>query len=318
MAAVRCVAVLQIDALDNRLEALANSPNESVDLRREALRAIADRRKTLRHESFQLLMDDIASDADPLRRLAAAEVFGRSRLGSGQLSALLKEIQGDALIAPAVLLPMLERSTTHETSSVVLTYLEDSVRSGWRPAQDAVANLLEHLAESDRLRLEAALQTALTNAPDMQSRLAEYLHLLDGGDIERGRAVFFSSKTACSTCHPVGTEGGRIGPDLTRIGAIRAGRDIVESIVFPSSTIAQEYEQYAVVTTDGRTISGIMAREAAETIVLRDSSGAETRLRRDQVEEMSRQTASIMPERLEQQLSPQEFRDLLAYLQSLR
>jgi putative heme-binding domain-containing protein len=192
------------------------------------------------------------------------------------------------------------------------------LRSGWRPAQDAVANLLEHLDESDRLRLEAALQTALTNAPDMQSRLAEYLQLLDGGNVERGRVVFFSSKTACSTCHPVGTEGGRIGPDLTRIGAIRAGRDIVESIVFPSSTIAQGYEQYAVVTTDGRTISGIMAREAAETIVLRDSSGAQTRLRRDQVEEMSRHTVSIMPERLEQQLSPQEFRDLLAYLQSMR
>jgi putative heme-binding domain-containing protein len=318
MAAIRCVAVLQIDALDDRLEVLANSPNEPVDLRREALRAIVERRKILRRESFQLLMDDIANDADPLRRLAAAELFGRSRLDTGQLSALLEKIQGDALIAPAVLLPMLERSTTHETSSVVLAYVEDSVRSGWRPSPDAVADLLEQLAEPDRLRLETGLQTTLASAPEMQSRLAEYLRLLDGGNVERGRAVFFSSKTACSTCHQVGAEGGRIGPDLTRIGAIRAGRDIVESIVFPSSTIAQEYEQYAVVTTDGRTISGIMAREAAETIVLRDSGGAETRLRRDQVEEMSRQTASIMPERLEQQLSPQEFRDLLAYLQNLR
>jgi putative membrane-bound dehydrogenase-like protein len=318
MAAVRCVAVLQIGALDDQLEALANSLSEPIDLRREALRAIAERRKKLKHESFRLLIDDISNDADPLRRLAAAEVFGRLRLDAGQLSALLRKIQGEALITPAVMLPMLERSTTRETSSVVLAYLEDAVRSGWRPMPDVIADLLEQLAESDRLRLENALETALTSAPEMQSRLAEYLLLLDGGNVERGRTVFLSSKTACTTCHRVGTEGGRIGPDLTRIGAIRAGRDIVESIVFPSSTIAQGYEQYAAVTTDGRTISGIMTREANETIVLHDSSGAETRLRRDRVEEMSRQTASIMPERLEQQLSPQEFRDLLAYLQSLR
>jgi putative membrane-bound dehydrogenase-like protein len=318
MAAVRCAAVLQIDALDDRLEKLANSLSEPIDLRREALRAIAERRKSLRDESFRLLMDDISDDADPLRRLAAAEVLGRSRLDAGQLSALLKKIPGDALIAPAVLLPMLERSTTRDSSSVVLAYLEESLRSGWRPMPDVVADLLNQLVEHDRLRLETALQTALTNAPEMQSRLAEYLHLLDGGNVERGRAVFLSSKTACSTCHQVGSEGGRIGPDLTRIGAIRAGPDIVESIVFPGSAIAQGFEQYAVITTDGRTFSGTMASEAADTIVLRDSSGAERRFRRDEVEEISRQTASIMPERLEQQLSPQEFRDLLAYLQSLR
>jgi putative heme-binding domain-containing protein len=148
--------------------------------------------------------------------------------------------------------------------------------------------------------------------------LAEFLSLLEGGNAGRGRTVFFSSKTACSTCHQVSSEGGRIGPDLTTIGAIRAGRDMIESIVFPSSTIAQEFEPYTVVTTDGRAISGILAGQTADTIVLRDSSGAETRLRRDQIEEMNRQPTSIMPEGLDRLLSPQEFRDLLAYLQSLR
>ena len=152
----------------------------------------------------------------------------------------------------------------------------------------------------------------------MRARLADYLPLLEGGNAERGREVFLSRKAACSTCHRVGSDGGEIGPDLTKIGAIRAGRDLIESIVFPSSTIAQEFEQYAAITTDGRVISGIMVRQTADTIVLRDSSGAETRLRRDQIDEMNRQTTSMMPDGLAKLLTHEELRDLLAYLQSLR
>jgi putative heme-binding domain-containing protein len=318
LAAVRCAARLQITALDDRLERLANTPSEPPELRRVALRAVAQRRVTLGPESFGLIVADVSHDADPLLRLAAAEVLGKSRLDDHQLVVLLQKIHSDALVSPDVLLPMLKRSTTHQTSSVVIGYLEDAVRSGWRPSPDVVAPFVKQLPDQDGRRLQASLQTALNSAPQMQSRLAEYLPLLEGGDVERGRTVFFSSKVACATCHQVGSQGGRIGPDLTHIGEVRAGRDIVESILFPSSTIAQGFEQYAVVTTDGRTISGVMAREAAETIALRDSSGAETRLRRDQVEDIRRQTVSIMPERLERQLSPQEFRDLLRYLQSLR
>jgi putative heme-binding domain-containing protein len=166
--------------------------------------------------------------------------------------------------------------------------------------------------------MQSALQTALSTTADQQSRLLDLLPLLDGGNADRGRSVFLSSKTACSTCHRVGSEGGHIGPDLTTIGAIRAGRDILESIVFPSSTIAQQFDQYSVITSDGRAISGIMAQQTDDTITLRDSSGADTRLRRDQIEEINRQPTSMMPEGLDRLLSPQEFRDLLAYLQSLR
>ena len=146
LAAVRCAAVLQISELDDRLDRLANSPDEPVELRREALRAIVPRRMTLRPETFDLLMDDLSSEADPLLRLAAAEVFGKTQLDGEQLLALLHTIQADALITPAVLLPMLERSTTPKTEPVVLGYLEESIRGGWRPPRDALKRLLASLS----------------------------------------------------------------------------------------------------------------------------------------------------------------------------
>jgi putative heme-binding domain-containing protein len=73
-----------------------------------------------------------------------------------------------------------------------------------------------------------------------------------------------------------------------------------------------------VTAADGRTAKGVMARQSADVLVLRDSSGAEFRLRRDQVQELRRQETSLMPEGLERALTKEEFRDLLAFLLSLK
>jgi putative heme-binding domain-containing protein len=269
-------------------------------------------------ESFLLLMDDISRDADPILRLAAAEVFGKTRLNDSQLVELLESIYGDSLISPNVLLPMLQRSVTEETSQDVRAYLVEAVGNGWRPPANVTERLFSRLTDSDRKRIESILQQSEQSTFQMQSRLAELQLLLQGGDAERGRAVFHSAKSACSTCHRVGNEGGHIGPDLTSIGAIRASHDILESIAFPSSTIAQGHDQFTIATSDGRALTGIIAQQNADTIVLRDSSGADTRLHRNQIEEMTRQPISMMPEGLDRLLSSEELRDLLAYLESLR
>jgi putative membrane-bound dehydrogenase-like protein len=318
LAAVRCAAVLQIGEFDDRFAHLANSPDQPADVRREALRAIVPRQKELQPQAFDLLINDVSSEADPLLRLAAAEMLGATTLDTAQLSILLRTIDGDTLIAPAVLLPMLERSTTATTAPQVIRYFEEAIRNGWHPPLDSIAGVMRLVSDEERKRLEAAIQSTGGNSAELQAQLAKYLPLIEGGDAEQGREVFRSSKAACFTCHRVGAEGGSIGPDLTKIGAIRADRDLIESIVFPGSTIAQEFELYAVVTSDGRIISGIMREHSADTIVLRDSSGAETRLRRKQIEEMDRQSNSMMPEGLTKLLTREELRNLIAYLQSLR
>ena len=62
----------------------------------------------------------------------------------------------------------------------------------------------------------------------------------------------------------------------------------------------------------------MIARETADGISLRDASGTETPLRKDQIREMKPGVVSLMPTGLEQALTPSEFADLLAYLQSLK
>jgi putative heme-binding domain-containing protein len=103
------------------------------------------------------------------------------------------------------------------------------------------------------------------------ARLAELTPLLHGGDAARGRTLFFSKKMLCTTCHTVQGQGGRVGPELSHIAVTRTGRELLEAVVFPSASFARGYEPYVVATLDGRTFTGIIAREAADAIYLVDA-----------------------------------------------
>src|SRR5262249_41903340 len=107
----------------------------------------------------------------------------------------------------------------------------DGVRRTFAAYPDAVRQAAEKLVA----RLEV-------DTEKMRARLLELAPALLGGDPKRGRDVFFGNKVACGACHTVKAEGGQIGPDLSTIGAIRTGRDLLESIVFPSASFVRGYE----------------------------------------------------------------------------
>ena len=88
--------------------------------------------------------------------------------------------------------------------------------------------------------------------------------------------------------------------------------------MLPSSTFAQGYDSYVVQTNTGEVYGGIIPQPGADVIEIRDSAGKSTRLHKDQVKRIQRQPVSIMPEGLPTALSKEEFRNLLAYLQSLK
>jgi putative heme-binding domain-containing protein len=98
------------------------------------------------------------------------------------------------------------------------------------------------------------------------------------------------------------------------VGRFRTTRDLLESIVFPSSSIVPEYRQYVITTKKGTSITGMIVRESADAIYLRTSDLAEIRVARSQVEEMTPSKVSLMPEGLEKTMSRQELSDLLEFL----
>jgi putative heme-binding domain-containing protein len=138
------------------------------------------------------------------------------------------------------------------------------------------------------------------------------------GDAERGKEVFFSRKAACYGCHRAAGKGGSVGPDLSQVGRFRTPGDLLESIVFPSSSIVPEFRAFVVHTRDGRVTAGTIVRETSDAVFLRTAQLAEVRLARADVEEMTPSPTSIMPEGLEKTMSRQELSDLLEFLSRQR
>ena len=103
-------------------------------------------------------------------------------------------------------------------------------------------------------------------------------------------------------------------PDLTRIGQIRSERDLLEAIVYPNASFARSYEPVIVSTTSGATLSGVVRSDRPDEMVLATSAGEERRIPRQDIDEVTLGTISIMPSGLAEQLTRQELADLLAFL----
>ena len=138
------------------------------------------------------------------------------------------------------------------------------------------------------------------------------------GRATEGRKIFETGKGACSACHRIGNVGNLVGPDLSTIGQIRAERDILESIFFPSATLARDYEAHTIETADGQSLVAVIRRNLPDAIVVVDASAQEHTLPRAQITSMQTLPTSLMPTGLDHALTEEELLDLVAYLRSCK
>jgi putative heme-binding domain-containing protein len=138
------------------------------------------------------------------------------------------------------------------------------------------------------------------------------------GRPQAGRELFAAGKGSCIACHQIGAVGRSIGPNLSHIGGIRVERDLVESVLFPSNTLARDYETHQLETTDGQTVLGVIRSHTAEGLLVVDVGGQEHNIPNHHIIADTLLPTSLMPMGLDQTLAPQEFSDLIAYLRSLK
>ncbi len=128
------------------------------------------------------------------------------------------------------------------------------------------------------------------------------------GDAARGREIF---RTNCFSCHAVAGEGGKMGPDLTGMGA-HGARALLPIVLDPSRTVEASYVEYAAETKDERLFTGILARESADSVVLRSTAG-DQEIRRADLLSLRSTGRSPMPTGFET-LGGESLRDLFAFL----
>lgn len=136
--------------------------------------------------------------------------------------------------------------------------------------------------------------------------------LQGSGNPYNGKQLYAAS---CGKCHRLFEDGGRIGPDLTSYKRDDLKRMLL-NVVNPSAEIREGFENYVVVTGDGRTLNGFIVDQDSQIVSLRGADGQTVVIPRDDVEELKAVTTSLMPEGLLKDLSEQQVRDLFAYLRA--
>jgi putative heme-binding domain-containing protein len=147
----------------------------------------------------------------------------------------------------------------------------------------------------------------------------ESFAMTHAGDPARGKALFLDARRlACSRCHGTDGKSAMPGPDLFAIGDKFGRRELIESILSPSATIAVGYSTTILHTRDGDVYDGVLKEASATEIALTRIDGEILRIPSPDVIERRTSDLSLMPEGLHACLTLQEFADLVDYLATLK
>ena len=133
------------------------------------------------------------------------------------------------------------------------------------------------------------------------------------GNAAHGQALFYGG-AACSKCHMMEGNGGRLGPDLTAVGSSRSLESIVESIRDPSRLLADGYQTVTVVTTNGQEAKGFIMNEDRFSLQMMDTGERILLLEKDKLRSFKKSSMSLMPPYDTTLLSDHDLRDIVGYL----
>ncbi len=135
----------------------------------------------------------------------------------------------------------------------------------------------------------------------------------ESGDPARGEKLYRQATLQCSRCHPIGTAGGQIGPNLISVGGSSPVDYIVESILDPDAKLKEGFQTIVALTNDGEVVTGLQKSRTAEQLQLLTADGKTVVLDAEDID--SEKTGkSLMPVGLVDTLSKQQLADLVRFL----
>ncbi len=258
----------------------------------------------------KLLSEFAANAADGRLRNAAIKAWCEQ--GSEEAEAfLMAELPG---AGPALRPILLEQILTRASrQAALLAQLE----SGALTAKQLGAVELKRFVDRAQGKAKEGFQKQLDTILNSNRAvvLKNYQSCLElAGDAERGKQVFTKQ---CAACHRIGDVGVQVGPDISD-SRVHTPDKLLTSILDPNRAIDNNYFRFVVLTSDGRTLDGLIAEETADKIVIRAQNDARHVIARAEIDELKPTGMSMMPEGLESQIDPQAMADLIAYIKNWR
>ncbi|HLU46700.1 MAG TPA: c-type cytochrome, partial [Planctomycetota bacterium] len=262
------------------LEALASllDPRESFAVRRATVSALE--RSGATADAASILLDAWRSSTPPIRAAILDATIAR-----GDSAALLLDRIEAGTILPREIDPARRR------------------------------RLLEHARADLRERARALIAAGDASESERAKTIERLLPAASaGGDASRGIAVF---EERCATCHRLAGRGHAVGPDLETVSG-RSPEALLVDLVDPNRAVEDRFTAYAVVTNDGRALSGIVVEETSVALTLLGQDGRREVVPRVEIAVLESSGASLMPEGLEAELSPEDVASLIAAIRARR
>ncbi|MGV3659937.1 MAG: PVC-type heme-binding CxxCH protein [Prosthecobacter sp.] len=309
---------LKSPRFDAALQAIANDTKRPLAIRLKALDSA--KAVKLTGDAFAMVKGVLADAASSsAAKIQAAGMIAAPPLQKPQVLELASLF---AIVGPVelkALLPIVRKHKDADTGRVLAGEIAKNpvIASQQESAyRTAFSDLPPEIFESIVLPAYNAAVAATEAKKRQLSPLAEKVAAI--GSADAGEKHFKAGKGTCVACHKVGDVGRPIGPDLSHIGAIRTERDLLESILFPSNTLARDYEAHVIETSDGQQILGVIKSHAAEGLVVLDIAGQEKTIPHQTIIGDTTLTTSLMPMGLDQTMPESELLDLVAWLRSLK
>jgi putative membrane-bound dehydrogenase-like protein len=190
--------------------------------------------------------------------------------------------------------------------------LLQAIQGGTLQASDLTTSQTKFLQKhSDKAVRELALKVIPDAGKKRQQVIDAYQSALQlTGDPAKGKEVYTK---LCLSCHRLGGDGFALGPDLVTVKNTGKEKMLV-NILDPNREVAPQYLAFEVETKDGESQVGIIANETTASLTMRQAFGKETVIMRSDMKSRRSLGQSLMPEGLEQGLTPQDVANLLEYI----
>jgi putative heme-binding domain-containing protein len=141
--------------------------------------------------------------------------------------------------------------------------------------------------------------------------VARYREALESdGDAARGRDTYLR---VCAACHRRGAYGHDVGPNLATV-IEHAPERLLTNILDPNADIQPGYQASTCVLDSGEVVAGLIAAETGGSVTMKLADGTVRQIARAEIEELVTSNRSFMPEGMEETVTVEQMRDLLAYL----
>jgi putative membrane-bound dehydrogenase-like protein len=259
-------------------------------------------------EARPLLLDLLTRDANPDVRAEACRALA-SYSGPDVAAAVLK---GWNTYPPTVRTEAVNLLAGRKAWARALL---DAVGRKDVPRTDVTASTILRIQALHDRSLDTEITTVWGKIRDTPAELNALINRMrkelyaGPASFERGRKVF---ENTCAKCHKFEGQGHSVGPELDG-----AGRDIeylLINVLDPNRVVGQPYIDHFVALKDGRTEHGLIAAEDEQSVTLKTENDQVKMIRKKDIDEMSDQGRSIMPEGLAGTMTVQDFRDLVRYV----